>query len=66
MLGSGELAVEELDDDGTYPPSDKDRETANIIDEVNDSDINDALDNASLKDKKQILNELGLPMDNVK
>lgn len=66
VLGSGELAVEELDDDGTYPPSDKDRETANIIDEVNDSDINDALDNASLKDKKQILNELGLPMDNVK
>lgn len=66
VLGSGELAVEELDDDGTYPPSDKDRETANIIDEVNNSDINDALDNASLKDKKQILNELGLPTDNVK
>lgn len=62
-MGSGEQAVADLINGGEdVTPAD---ETAgDIVDEINDGDINDALDNADLKDKQKILREVGLDTAN--
>ena len=62
-MGSGEQAVDDLTNGGKdVTPADK--TAGDIVDEINDSDINDALDNADLKDKQNILREVGLDTAN--
>lgn len=62
-MGSGEQAVSDLIDGGEdVTPTDE--KTGNIVDEIDDNTINDALDNADLKDKKNILREVGLDTSN--
>ena len=57
-MGSGEQAVSDLIDGGEdVTPTDE--KTGDIVDEIDDNTINDALDNADLKDKKNILREVG-------
>lgn len=62
-MGSGEQAVSDLIDGGEdVTPTDE--KTGDIVDEIDDNTINDALDNADLKDKKNILREVGLDTSN--
>lgn len=62
-MGSGEQAVEDLINGGEdVTPADK--TAGDIVDDINDGDINDALDNADLKDKQKILREVGLDTAN--
>lgn len=62
-MGSGEQAVSDLIDGGEdVTPTDE--KTGDIVDEIDDNTINDALDNAGLKDKKNILREVGLDTSN--
>lgn len=62
-MGSGEQAVSDLIDGGEdVTPTDE--KTGDIVDEIDDNTINDALDNADLKDKKNILHEVGLDTSN--
>lgn len=62
-MGSGEQAVSDLIDGGEdVTPTDE--KMGDIVDEIDDNTINDALDNADLKDKKNILREVGLDTSN--
>ena len=62
-MGSGEQAVSDLIDGGEdVTPTDE--KTGDIVDEIDDNTVNDALDNADLKDKKNILREVGLDTSN--
>lgn len=62
-MGSGEQAVDDLIDGGV-PLTPTDEITGDIVDEIDNDDINDALDNAALNDKKNILREVGLDTSN--